>query len=131
MDLAKAGKRLAKQMLVLQFAIVILSGMVFFLMDGLSSAISVVTGGTLSVLTNAVFAFFVFRFSGASKTREVVNSMKKGNKLKLLLVLLAFMAIYQIPFLDKAKVILGFCSMLLLQYPILIILHRVNNKHVA
>ncbi|BDX08697.1 ATP synthase subunit I [Planctobacterium marinum] len=131
MDLAKAGKRLAKQMLVLQFAIVMTAGVLFYLLSDLSSAISVVTGGTLSVLTNAVFSFYVFRFSGASKTKEIVNSMKKGNKYKLLLVLVAFMVIYQLPFLDKAIVILGFCSMLLLQYPILIILHRVNKAHVA
>lgn len=131
MDLAKAGKRLAKQMLALQFAIVIAAGLLFYLLDDFSSAISVVTGGTLSVLTHAVFSFYVFRYSGASKTKEIVNSMKKGNKYKLLLVLLAFMAIYQLPFLDKAIVILGFCSMLLLQYPILIILHRVNKQHAA
>lgn len=131
MDLAKAGKRLAKQMLVLQFAIVMAAGVLFFLLSDLSSAISVVTGGTLSVLTNAVFSFYVFRYSGASKTKEIVNSMKKGNKYKLLLVLLAFLVIYQLPFLDKAIVILGFCSMLLLQYPILIILHRVSKAQGA
>jgi len=124
MDLAYAGKRLAKSSLILQQSLVLLISAIFFLIYDLSSAFSVLTGGTLSVLINAVFAFFVFRFSGASKNQEVMSSMKRGMKIKLFVTVCVFIVIYKIPQIKNLEAMLGFCITMVSQYPILLTLHR-------
>jgi ATP synthase protein I len=124
MDLARTGKRLAKLSLITQLSLVIVLSTVFFLFFDLSSSISVVTGGTLSVAINAVFAFFTFRFSGASKNQEVVNSMKRGMKIKLFVSVCAFIVIFQIPQIKNFEAVLGYCVAMIAQYPILLTLHR-------
>lgn len=124
MDLARTGKRLAKLSLITQLSLVIVLSTVFFLFFDLSSSISVVTGGTLSVAINAVFAFFTFRFSGASKNQEVVNSMKRGMKIKLFVSVCAFIVIFQIPQIKNFEAVLGYCVAMISQYPILLTLHR-------
>lgn len=124
MDLAQAGKRLAKLSLIWQLSLVIVLSTVFFLFYDLSSAISVVIGGTLSVVINAVFAFFTFRFSGASKNQQVVNSMKRGLKIKLFISICAFFIIFQIPLIQNLEAVFGFSVVMISQYPILLTLHR-------
>ena len=131
MDLAHAGKRLAKLSLILQLLLVFALSAVFFLLYDLSSSISVLTGGTLSVVINAVFAFFVFRFSGASKNREVVSSMNRGMKIKLFIIVCAFMVIYSLPQIKNFEAITGFCVVMISQYPILLSLHRIMSQKAA
>ena len=126
MDLASSGKRLAKQLLALQLILAVLLGVVSYFFSDLSSAISVVTGGTLSVIVNAIFAYYVFRFAGARKNKEIVDSMKKGNKLKLFASVIGLGVLFQWPVFQNAFVILGYCLIMLLHYPILIILNRVS-----
>lgn len=128
MDLAYAGKRLAKRSLILQQSLVLLISTIFFLIYDLSSAFSVLTGGMLSVLINAVFAFFVFRFSGASKNQEVMNSMKRGMKIKLFVTVCVLIVIYKIPQIKNLEAMLGFCITMISQYPILLTLHRKNSQ---
>ena len=117
--------------LLIQALFVIVLGTVFFFVNDLSSAISVVTGGTLSVVTNAVFAYYVFRFSGASKNQEIVNSMKKGNKIKLLVTLLGLAVVFQTSFFNPVDVIIGYCLMMLMQYPISLLVHRLKQDGAA
>ena len=124
MDLAHTGKRLAKLSLITQFSLVIVLSVVFFLLFGLSSSISVGTGGTLSVAINAIFAFFMFRFSGASKNKEVVNSMKRGMRITLFVNVCVFIVIYQIPLIKNFEAVLGYSVAMISQYPILFTLHR-------
>ena len=128
MDLAYAGKRLAERSLILQQSLVLLISAIFFLINDLFSAFSVLTGGTLSVLINAVFAFFVFLFSGASKNQEVMNSMKRGMKIKLFVAVCVFIVIYKIPQIKNLEAMLGFCITMISQYPILLTLHHYNNQ---
>jgi len=128
MDLAQAGKRLAKQLLVLQLALLFLMGVAGIVFFALSSAFSFVTGGTLSVITNAVFSYYIFRFSGASKNQQVINSMKKGNKAKMIITILGFMTIFSVPQLDNLPAVLGYGSMMLLQYPLLLLVHRLHSQ---
>jgi ATP synthase protein I len=124
MDLAHAGKRLAKLSLIIQLSLVIVLSAIFFLIYDLSSSLSVITGGTLSVAINAVFAFFMFRHSGASKNQQVVDSMKRGMKFKLFIGVCAFIVIFKIPQIQNFEAILGFCLVVISQYPILLTLHR-------
>lgn len=131
MNLAHAGKRLANQTLALQFTFIVVVAVIWSQIYDLSSAISVVTGGTVSVLSNALFAYYVFRFSGASKIQQTVNSMKKGNMFKLFVTLLAFGLIYQMPFLHNLDAVIGYCIALLAHYLILITLHRVAQQRDA
>lgn len=128
LDLAGNGKNVAKMTLLIQSLFVIILGSVFFFIYDPSSAISVVTGGTLSVVSNAVFAFYVFRFSGASKNHEIVNSMKKGNKMKLLITLPGLAVVFQTPLFNPVDVIIGYCLLLLMQYPISLLVHRLKQE---
>lgn len=124
MDLAHAGKRLAKLSLILQQSLVIALCVIFFLINDLSSALSVGIGGTLSVVVNGVFAWFSFRFSGASKNQLIFNNMKRGMKIKLFVIVCVFIVIYQLPQIENFEATLGFGLAMIAQYPILLTLHR-------
>lgn len=124
MDLARAGKRLAKLSLILQLSLVIVLSTFFFLINDLSSALSAGIGGTLSVAVNSVFAWFSFRFSGASKNELIFNSMKRGMKIKLFVIVCVFTVIYQLPQIKNFEATLGFGLAMFAQYPILLTLHR-------
>ena len=115
-------------MLLTQAVFLALCGALGILFFAPSSALSFVTGGTLSIFSHAVFSFYTFRYSGASNNRAVVDSMKKGNKVKLLLTVIAFMIIFNVPYVTNFEAVMGYGVMMLVHYPIMLTLHaRLND----
>ena len=122
MDLAHLGKRLAKTVLVLQLFSVTLLALGYWLVVDPSSAMAIVTGGSIAVVTNAIFACYAFKHAAASNRWQMLNNLKKGSKIKLLVTVLSFALLFQISFYQNIEVIIGYCCATLVQYPILILM---------
>ncbi|WP_232373445.1 ATP synthase subunit I [Alteromonas sp. RKMC-009] len=56
---------------------------------------SAAIGAFISILPNAIFALFAFRYSGASKNELVVRSFSQGAKLRLVLAVILFVVAFK------------------------------------
>jgi ATP synthase protein I len=87
--LADNGKKLAKQGVIAQclFAIVLI---VIVLAVKPEHTIAVVLGSLTFIIPHGFFAYWTFRYSGATKKHLVVQSLSQGLKVKLMLTVVLF-----------------------------------------
>ncbi|MEP2650734.1 MAG: ATP synthase subunit I [Paraglaciecola sp.] len=124
-SLVQKGQKLAKNILILQSILAIICSSVFAFFLGKNEGLSALYGGFICVIPNGLFAFLVFRYSGASKIKLVVRSFNKGSKLKFLFTILLFLFVYQWQNLQPLPLIVTYVVTLMAQWPIIIILNRV------
>ena len=88
-DLAAPGKKLARKGLLVQAvtATILVALTVFF---GSKEWISTALGCFAFFLPHSIFAYWVFRYAGATKNRIVAQSFNQGMKLKLIITALIF-----------------------------------------
>jgi len=89
--LAKQGQELALKVFFYQSIVVTCMSVAILIFFQNFTAFSFFYGGLVNVITNGVFAFFAFRYSGASQIELMVRSFNRGAKLKLYIIV--FMAI--------------------------------------
>ena len=89
-DLVADGKRLAKVGLVVQVMVAAFLTGVTAVVATSNDAISTALGSASSIIPNAIFAFFAFRFAGAQQTQAVAKSMVQGARYKFLIVAVIF-----------------------------------------
>lgn len=88
-DLAAPGKRLARQGIIIQ----IIVGSVITVLSALYEprvALSTVLGVIAFLVPHSFFAYWVFRYAGATKNTIIAQSMNQGMKLKLILTFFIF-----------------------------------------
>lgn len=73
-------------------AALLLSGVLLAI--DLTTAYSALLGSLVFVIPNAYFAFKSFAFSGARAARQIVNSLYKGEAVKLVLTAVLFTAVF-------------------------------------
>ncbi|QJR80966.1 ATPase F0F1 [Alteromonas pelagimontana] len=107
-DLAANGKRLAKKGTIYQLGIAVL--LVLFSSWFISSSIAVSTGigALISILPNALFAVFAFRYAGASKNELVARSFSQGAKVKLAMTVILFVVAFKGMHADPIAVFLAY-----------------------
>lgn len=107
-NLAKQGRDLAVRVVFFQsIAVAFLSVGVFFFFQAFT-ALSFFYGGFVSVIANAVFGFFAFKYSGARQNKLVVQSFGRGAKIKLYItIFLAIVAFSELK-LEPLPLFLGF-----------------------
>lgn len=127
-DLARPGRHLALQGLSIQAILLLAVTLSVAFFQGLNSALLIMTGGCVGIITNLVFAFFAFRFAGASKNTQVVQSFKKGNKVKLLITVILLFIVFQRPELQRVEILAGYALVLLSHFPLMIILHQWRQR---
>nr|WP_136250709.1 ATP synthase subunit I [Ningiella ruwaisensis] len=94
-DLARSGKRLAAKALFLTSGLMlIISGIVFVFQA--QHGKSVLLGWLCFVLPQALFAYWVFRYSGGSKNRLVAQSFNQGMKLKMASTIILFVVAFSL-----------------------------------
>ncbi len=81
--------------LALQQAAVLCIAAVVVCFLGLKAGFSCVVGGMVSVLPNAYFAKMLFKHHGARAARQIVNSVYKGEAMKLLLTVTLFALVFR------------------------------------
>jgi ATP synthase protein I len=94
-DLAAPGKRLATKGVVVQF-LVGLCMLSFSLFYDPKSSLSIILGVISCLIPHSVFAYWVFRYAGATKNSVVAQSMNQGMKLKLVLTMLIFVIAFSL-----------------------------------
>lgn len=121
------GQSLAKKILFYQSIVVIFFTSVFTLFLDKYSGISAFYGGMICLLSGTVFAFLAFRYSGASQNQLVVRSFNKGSKLKFIITIVLFVMAYEWSNLQPLPLMISYFVTLMAQWPIIIILSRVNR----
>lgn len=94
-NLAQPGRALAAKGIIVQLIIgclmVLLS--VLFLSD---IWVSVTLGVTAFLIPHSIFAYWVFRYAGATKNSIVAQSLNQGMKLKLILTIVIFVIAFTV-----------------------------------
>ncbi|RUO30920.1 hypothetical protein CWE12_06695 [Aliidiomarina sedimenti] len=80
-----SGRRVARRLLTLQFAVSAILVCLFWAFSGAAAALSAATGAVIGLVPNSIFAVLAFQFSGARSAHSVVNSFMAGEALKLML----------------------------------------------
>ena len=64
--------------------------MIALLLSGIMAAKTVILGGLVSIVPNALFARILFKHQGAQVAKQIVKGFYKGEAAKLLLTILMF-----------------------------------------
>lgn len=102
------GKILATKTLQLQLVIVAIFTVIFLVFCNTNAGLSYMIGAGISVLPSMIFAFFAFRFAGATKKELVMKSFSQGSKLKLAMTIILFVLAYQLTLLQPVYMLIGF-----------------------
>jgi ATP synthase protein I len=126
-NLAKEGRQLTRKLLFYQSITSIILTLFFTLYFGNYAGISALYGGLICLFPAMVFALLAFRYTGASQNQLVVRSFNKGNKLKFIFTIVLFVVAYKWPNLQPLPLMVSYFVTLMAQWPIIIILSRVNR----
>ena len=89
MNLADKGRQLANKGIFTQFITsLVLIVIVFFVKP--DDTVAVVIGSITFIIPHSVFAYWTFRYAGATKNRIVAQSFNQGLKIKLVLTTVLF-----------------------------------------
>lgn len=92
-DLARTGRVLALKGIVVQaFTSLLLCSIVLFL--DTNTLVAVVFGCISFVVPHSIFAYWVFRYAGATKNSLVAQSLSQGMKIKLILTSVLFIVAF-------------------------------------
>ncbi|KLN65228.1 F0F1 ATP synthase subunit I [Vibrio sp. VPAP30] len=92
--LARPGRELAKQLLMIQFGAVTLLAVGMAIAVNADWGLSALIGGGIFVIANAVFALCAFMFSGARAAKRITASFYAGEALKILITVILFTVAY-------------------------------------
>ncbi|WP_242602014.1 F0F1 ATP synthase subunit I [Legionella yabuuchiae] len=90
----KQGMRGARRLLACQTGLTLIITIAAALWGGGHAAQSAFLGGLVSVIPNAYFAWKVFQYQGARAARKIVNSLYKGEAIKIFLTLILFALVF-------------------------------------
>lgn len=88
------NKRSFKQLWLLQFSLTMILAVVCAILYGLNAAFSVLLGGLVCIIPNAIFAVNLFKHAGARSARQIVKGFYQGEALKILVSIVLFTAIF-------------------------------------
>jgi|TARA_R110000744_G_scaffold253826_7_gene369572 ATP synthase protein I len=126
-SLTASGRALAKHIFYCQVIVIIVLSVFFAVFFGHNSAISSLLGGVICMLPSAIFAYFAFRYAGASKNKLVVQQFNKGSKLKFFTTIIFFIVVYQWKDVQPLPLLLSYVVTLVSQWPAILFLGRVRN----
>jgi ATP synthase protein I len=125
--LTTAGRKLAKDIIYCQIAVVIVTASLFAITIDKFSAWSALLGGFTCILPSLIFALFAFRYAGARQNKLVVRQFSKGAKLKFLATMVLFMAAFQWQQLQVLPMLVCYVITMITQWPIILIISRVKT----
>ena len=118
--LAKQGQKLAREVFFYQSFIVTFVSVVIFIFLEYFTAFSFFYGGGVNVIINGAFAFFAFRYSGASQIELMVQSFNRGAKLKLYITVLMTIVAFAGLNLEPIPFFIGFMVSNVCQWAVMI-----------
>ncbi|MGD8112661.1 F0F1 ATP synthase subunit I [Vibrio sp. TRT 21S02] len=124
--LARPGRELAKQLLMLQSGVVTLVAAGMAVVVNAEWGFSALVGGGIFVIANAVFALCAFMFSGARAAKRITASFYTGEALKILITVALFSVAYM--YMQVELVPLKLTYLLVLGINIFAPVLFINNK---
>ncbi|WP_242698842.1 ATP synthase subunit I [Alteromonas sp. 5E99-2] len=104
------GKKIAKKGFVFQLVCSALLVAIATLFCTINIGLAVGYGAVISLLPNAVFSLFAFRYSGAQQAQAVARSFNQGSKIKLAITISLFVVAFAGLNLSPAPVFIGFIA---------------------
>ncbi|GAC30159.1 ATP synthase subunit I [Brumicola pallidula] len=89
MNLADKGQQLAKKGIIAQFITSLVLIVIVFCVNP-DHTVAVVIGSITFIIPHSFFAYWTFRYAGATKSRIVAQSFNQGLKIKLVLTTVFF-----------------------------------------
>lgn len=86
--------RVAKQLLLLQSGLTAALSLGAWLFFGSQSGYSALLGGMVSVIPGQIFAYRLFKYSGAQATKQIMRSFYSGELLKILSSIFLFVIVF-------------------------------------
>ncbi|MEP4890687.1 MAG: ATP synthase subunit I [Aliiglaciecola sp.] len=126
-SLTTEGRQLARKVLFIQSIIAILSAIFFAIFKGQNSGISAFYGGITCLIPAFVFAFYAFRYAGATQNEMVVRSFSKGSKIKFFLTIILFSLAFKWSEVEFLPLLVTYLITMMAQWPIISFLHRVKS----
>ena len=116
----------------IQAATTVAASIVGYVVSSPLHAISVMIGGSVAIIPQSLFGFWVFRQRGARKARAMVTSLFVGEGLKLSIVAVLFAVVWaNSDYLETEAVIAGFVITVLvgqLSPPLILVGHEQINR---
>ncbi|MBU3020224.1 ATP synthase subunit I [Aestuariibacter sp. A3R04] len=100
------------------------SSLVIALIMGQEGGIFALIGAGICILPSAVFALFAFRYAGAQKNKQVVQSFRKGSVLKLLLTMVLFALVFKHTTALVFPLFIGYITAMVAQWPAILFVTR-------
>lgn len=125
-NLVHEGQQLARKVLIFQSILAAFIALLFTLMSGENTGLSASYGGLIAIIPQFIFAHFAFRFAGARQNKLVVRSFNKGSKIKFILTIVMFVLAYRWPSLNIMALMVAYITVLIGQWPIMILVSRVK-----
>lgn len=124
--LNQTGKTLAKRLLWLQAAVVLLLAIGAFATFSLPHAIGVVAGGITVIIPAIIFAWRAFAVAGARSAERIVRSFGAGQNLKFVITVLLLAGVLNLLTLPVAGILTGFIIAIAMQFVGPILLFKFN-----
>lgn len=93
-QLAGTGRKLAYKAVMLQLTVVVAATIVAGFW-GMQVASSVLVGGLVSIIPNAIMSYKAFQHSGAQAARKVLRAFYFGEAIKFLLTIVLFAIVFK------------------------------------
>lgn len=103
----KLPKQVKKIILRQTFLAILLSAICLFVFNRLA-AISLFLGAAVCILSSAIFAQILFRFTGAQQSKKIVKAFYRGESYKILITVVLFFLIFKYLDLNVLFFLLGF-----------------------
>lgn len=123
-SIARKGQRLAAKTIIIQGCAGLFSSLVIALIMGQEGGIFALIGAGICILPSAVFALFAFRYAGAQKNKQVVQSFRKGSVLKLLLTMVLFALVFKHTTALVFPLFIGYITAMVAQWPAILFVTR-------
>lgn len=108
-ELARPGREFAFKQILISTVIVLLCSLATYFIWGLSFALSVLSGGAISVIPNFVFAHKAFKYAGARASEKVLDAFYSGEKLKIVLTAVLFALAFKFLAIEPIAFFSSFC----------------------
>lgn len=93
--LATQGRRLARKGIYVQLVVSLILSICVTVLQ-VSASVAVIMGCLSFVVPHSIFAYWLFRYAGASKNNLVAQSLSQGMKIKLILTSVFFVVAFSL-----------------------------------
>lgn len=91
----KQGAKVIKQLILSQFGIAVCLSLLFMFFLSAKAAYSAFLAGMVAVIPNSLFAYRLFNYSGAQSAKFIVNSLYRGEAIKLITTIILLAIIFR------------------------------------